>query len=323
MDILISEEVNSPFVTALARKYHLVCAGSLWKQRAALKQQIREARAIMVRNQTQVNAQLLAAATRLEVVGRIGVGLDNIDLKAATDRGVVVVAPLDANAISVAELTIGLTIALARKLPLADHSTKSGKWDRKRCMGVELSGKTLGICGFGRIGRLVGRSARALGMNLAVYDPYIKSDSPALTELNALAHKNLADALALADFVTVHMPLTPGTKRLFNARTFAAMKRGSFFINTSRGGIMDERALLACLRKDHLAGAALDVRATEPPGKSAFDQMDNVILTPHIGSFTVEAQSRTFQAVCDDVDRVLQGTPALNFVNLPLPKRPE
>ena len=321
MDILIPEDLASPFITALARKYEVVADGTLWKSPKLLKQKIRGARAIMVRNQTRVSAQLLAAAPHLLAIGRVGVGLDNIAMPAATQSGIVVVAPLEANATSVAELTIGLLLGLARKMALADRCTRAGEWDRKRCTGVELNGKTLAICGFGRIGRLVGKVARSLGMRLVVFDPYVKADSSALTEVGAISCAKLPDALAQADFVTVHLPLTSGTKRLFNARTFAAMKPGAFFINTSRGGVVDERALLAALKRGRLAGAALDVRATEPPGKSPFDSLNNVVLTPHIGSFTVEAQARTFQAVCDDLDRLLQGQPAINYVNLSQPRR--
>jgi D-3-phosphoglycerate dehydrogenase len=323
MDILISEEMNSPFVEALKRKYEVVSDGTLWKNPNLLGKRIHDAKAIMVRNQTQVTARLLAAAPRLIAIGRVGVGLDNIDVGAATNEGIVVVAPLEANATSVAELTIGLMLSLARKISLADRSTKAGSWDRRACMGFELKGKTLAICGFGRIGRLVGKVARSLAMKLVVFDPYVKADSPALAELEAISCAKLSDALAQADFVTVHLPLTPGTKRLFNTRIFAVMKPGAYFINTSRGGVVDERALLAALKKGRVAGAALDVRGTEPPGKTAFDDLNNVILTPHIGSFTVEAQGRTFQAVCDDIDRLLEGKTAVNYINFASPRKNE
>ena len=217
---------------------------------------------------------------------------------------------------------MGLMLALARKIPLADRSTKSGGWDRKTCTGIELDGKSLAICGLGRIGRMVALRAMAFGMRLFIFDPFIKENSPALAGLNATLCQKLEDALAPADFVTVHSPLTPETKHLFNAPTFAAMKRGAFFINTSRGGVMDEQALLVALEQGQLAGAALDVREIEPPaGKSPFQALDNVILTPHVGAFTTEAQTRTFEAVCDDLDRLLRGEAAVNFVNIAQPKR--
>jgi D-3-phosphoglycerate dehydrogenase len=321
MDILISEDFDSSFITALERRYRIVREPGLWKNPKLLKQQIQSARALMVRNQTQVTREILAAAPGLVAVGRVGVGLDNIDVAAATSLGIVVVAPLEANAVSVAELTIALMLALARKVPAADRTTKAGAWDRKGCTGLELNCKTVAICGFGRIGRLVAKVARSLGMDIVVFDPFVKAGSPALTEVGAKSCRKIETALAQADFVTIHLPLTPGTKRLFNARTFGAMKPGSFFINTSRGGVVDEAALLRVLKRGWLAGAALDVRTTEPPGKTAFDGMDNVILTPHIGAFTVEAQARTFQAVCQDLDCLLRDRPALNYVNLAQPGR--
>ena len=366
MDILISEDLDAPAIQRLAGKHTLVRDPDLWKNPAALKKKIHGARTIVIRNQTRITADLLSAAPNLIGIGRIGVGLDNIDVPAATKAGIVVIAPLDANAASVADLTMGLMLALARKIPLADRSTKAGAWDRKTCTGIELDGKTLAICGLGRIGRMVALRALAFGMRLVVFDPFVKENSPALAGLDATLCQKLEDALAQADFVTVHSPLTPETKHLFNARRFAVMKRGAYFINTSRGGVMDERALQAALEKGQLAGAALDVREVEPPStnllrrtssvkpppsnllrqkhyggrealrrsgsttevgkhyggqESAFDTLDNVILTPHVGAFTTEAQTRTFEAVCDDLDRLLRGEPAINFVNIPQPNK--
>jgi D-3-phosphoglycerate dehydrogenase len=322
MDLLISEELVSPAIQRLQQKYSTISQADLWKNPAQLKHKIAEARAIMVRNQTKVTAELLGSAPNLIAVARVGVGLDNIDVQAATNHGVVVLAPLNANAVSVAELTLGLMLALARKIAFADRSTKAGGWDRKGCTGIELDGKTLAICGLGRIGRLVGARAKAFGMKLTVFDPFVKENSPALLELGAHLCQTLEQALSAADFVTVHSPLTTETRHMFNDRSFAAMKKGSFFINTSRGGVMDETALLKSLRSDHLAGAALDVREIEPPtSRTEFEKMANVILTPHVGAFTTEAQTRTFEAVCDDLDRLFRGEPAVNYVNLAKPAR--
>ncbi len=322
MDILITEDLQAPAIDRLETKYKIIRDGALWKDAARLKTAISEARAVMIRNQTQLSAEMLDAAPKLVGIGRVGVGLDNIDVAAATTLGVVVVAPLNANAVSVAELALGLMLALARKIPLADRSTKAGGWDRRGCTGIELDGKTLAICGLGRIGRLVALRARAFGMKLVVFDPFVKAGSPALTESGATLCEKLPEALAVADFVSVHSPLTPETRHLFNAQAFAAMKRGACFINTSRGGVMDETALLAALQSGHLRGAALDVREVEPPAsRSAFETLDNVILTPHVGAFTVESQTRTFEAVAMDLDRLLSGQPALNFVNLERSKR--
>jgi D-3-phosphoglycerate dehydrogenase len=318
MDILISEDLDSPAINRLGEKFQIVRAPELWKDAARLKEAIRGVRAIMVRNQTQVKGDVLAEAQNLLAIGRVGVGLDNIDVEEATKRGIVIIAPLNANATSVAELTFGLMLALARRIPFGDRSTKAGGWDRKGCTGIELDKKTISICGFGRIGKMVAARARAFGMRIVVFDPFVKADSPGLGEVGATLATRLQEALEIADFVTVHSPLTPETKHMFDVNAFAAMKRGSFFINTSRGGVMDEKALLGALENGHLGGAGLDVREVEPPKeKSALALLDNVILTPHIGAFTQEAQARTFECVCEDIDRVLSGGAAVNYVNLP------
>jgi D-3-phosphoglycerate dehydrogenase len=322
MDILISEDLDAPAIQNLASKYNIVREPGLWKDPVRLKELLRHARAIMVRNQTQLTAEVLAGAPKLVGIGRVGVGLDNIAVEAATKQNIVVIAPLNANATSVAELALSLMLGLAHKIAFSDRSTKAGGWDRKGCTGIELDKKVLALCGFGRIGRMVAARARAFGMRVIVFDPFLKADSPQLGEVGATLLTKLEDALNVADFVSVHSPLTPDTKHMFNAQAFAAMKPGSFFINTSRGGVMDEKALLQALQSNHLGGAALDVREVEPPGeRSAFETMDNVILTPHIGAFTIEAQTRTFEGVCEDLDRVLSGKPALNFVNIPSPRR--
>lgn len=322
MDILVTEDLESPALDKLLAKYKVVRNPGLWNEPAHLLEQIAQARAVMIRNQTKMTAQVMAAAPQLQAIGRVGVGLDNIDTAAATERGVVVIAPLNANATSVAELTLGLILALARRIAYADRTTRAGAWDRRQCTGIEVDKKVLALCGFGRIGRMVAARARAFGMRIVVFDPFVKADSPHLGEIGASLATRLEEALELADFVSVHLPLTPETQRLFNGKAFAGMKRGAFFINTSRGGVMDESALIQALHSGHLGGAALDVRAVEPPGeRSALESMDHVILTPHIGAFTREAQARTFEAVCDDLDRVLRGEPAVNYVNIPQAKK--
>src|SRR5208337_3674540 len=212
MDILITEDLQSAALDQLGHKYKILREPSLWKDAARLKTAAAQARALIVRNQTQVSAEVLANAPNLIAIGRVGVGLDNIDVASATKLGAVVVAPLNANAVSVAELTMGLVLALARKLASADRSTKAGGWDRKACTGIELDGKWLGLCGFGRIGRLVGARARAFGMRLAVFYPYVKPDAAVLLESQAQYCGRLEELLAAADFVSVHMPLTPETR---------------------------------------------------------------------------------------------------------------
>lgn len=322
MDILITEDVSSPGFDALAEEFEVVVDATLWSDDARLTEAIREARAIVVRNQTQVTAELLAGAPQLSVVGRCGVGLDNIDVDEATRLGIVVVAPLGANAVSVAEFTMGLLISVARKISFGDRSTRAGGWDRKGCAGVELEGKTVAICGFGRIGRNVATRARAFGMNIAVYDPYMKPDSPELKAVDGRLMGKVEDALAVADFICLHSALTEETRHLIDRRTLEATKPGAYLINTSRGGIVDERALIDSLKTGRLAGAALDVREVEPPeGRAELEAMENVVLTPHCASFTREAQARTLEAVAGDLGRILRGEAAVNFVNMAEPKR--
>jgi D-3-phosphoglycerate dehydrogenase len=319
IDVLISEDLDSPEIARLASAYSVAKVGALWKDPNGLKNQIRGARTILVRNQTRVTAELLSEAPQLLAVARLGVGLDNIDVAAASERGVVVIAPLEANAVSVAELTMALLLALARKVSSADRLTRAGRWERQACTGVELQGKLLAIAGFGRIGKLVAARARAFGLRLLVFDPFIPRDTPALREFQATLCPSLEQALGGADFVSVHSPLTGVTKQMFNENSLAAIKRGAFFINTSRGELVNETALVELLQNGHLAGAALDVRQVEPPVAGVLERMDNVILTPHIGAFTREAQTRTFQAVCLDLDRILRGEPATCFVNFAVP----
>jgi len=318
MDILITEDLQSIHVDTLGERFSVERAPGLWKDATALLERIHDVRAVMVRNQTRITAEVIAAATKLAVIGRVGVGLDNIDVKAATQRGIPVIAPLAANAVSVAELTMGLILALARRIPLGDRSTKSGGWDRRGCTGTEISGKTLTLVGFGRIGRLVATRARVFQMDVVAFDPYLPADAPRLEDSGIRLVTSLEEALGTADFVSVHLPLGPDTKHLFDSRRFAAMKRGAFFINTSRGGVMDEEALEAALESGQLGGAGLDVREVEPPREPGpLAQRDNVILMPHVGAFTVEAQDRTFKAVCEDVACILEGRPAHNVVNPP------
>lgn len=322
MDILISEDLKAPALERLASRFNVVADGSLWQAPERLIEAARDARVLVVRNQTQVTARLLESAPKLIGIGRVGVGLDNIDVATASKLGVVVIAPLNANATSVAELTFGLLLALARKIPQGDRTTKAGQWDRKGCTGIELAGKILAIFGLGRIGGMVANLGRSLGMQLVAFDPFVKPDAPILRETGTRLCAKPEQALTNADFITVHLPLTPDTTHLFNAKLFDAMKPGSYFINTSRGGVVDEAALVHALQNGQLAGAALDVREVEPPkNQGALESLPNVILTPHIGAFTIEAQTRTFEAVAADVERLLDGKPAVNFVNFPRPRR--
>jgi D-3-phosphoglycerate dehydrogenase / 2-oxoglutarate reductase len=319
-DILVTENIIGTAMDELRQQFDLVFAPEIWKQQDELIAIVPNFRAIIARNQTLLTRELIAAAQHLEIIGRAGVGMDNVDLPAANDHGVVVALTPEQNSNSVAELTIGLLIALSRKLSLADRDTKAGKWDRPRFMGTEISGKTLGIVGFGRIGSTLAIKARALGMTTVACDPYVESDC-----LRALESRTrltpLEEVLAVADYVTLHLPENDETRGMFGADEFALMKPTAYFINTARGGVVQETALIEALQEKRLAGAALEVRQQEPPVPSAFDAMDNVIQLPHIGAQTREAQHRVVTAICRDVAAVLRGGEAKHFANFSKPRK--
>lgn len=320
MDVLISELMTGPAIADLAAKFSVVNRPELWRSASDLKRDVANCRALIVRNQTRVTADLLQAAPGLLVIGRAGAGLDNIDLAAATAAGVVVVSTPDQNALSVAELTIGLMLALARQIPAADRDTRAGGWNRQRFVGMEVHGKALGVVGLGRIGFMTARRARALGLRILAHDDFINPDATSVAETEAEL-VSLDELLSRADFVSCHVPLTPQTRRLFDYERFSRMKPSAYFLNLSRGEVVDEAGLARALQEKRLAGAALDVRETEPPAASALSAMENVILTPHIAAFTREGQARVMTALCADVARVLQGEPARNFANFPVPRQ--
>ena len=254
---------------------------------------------LIVRSATKVDASLLDGADSLRVVARAGVGVDNIDVDAATRRGVVVFNTPSANTLAAAEMTIALMLAVTRKVAAADHSVHDGVWDRASFQGVELYGKVLGLVGAGRIGREVAARARAFGMTVVACDPYL-ADS---VDVDLCP---LEQVLAEADVVSLHVPLNDDTRHLIDARAIASMKPGSFLINASRGGVVDEAALVEALQTGHLAGAALDVYEQEPlPPESQLRSAPNLVLTPHLGASTAEAQRRVAVEAAELVHRAL------------------
>ncbi len=312
-DVLIAEDIRGNAVDELSSRFDVAFEPELWRDLPSLAIRVAEFRGLIIRNQTQINTNLLRSAKKLEVIGRAGVGLDNVDVNAVLRAGVVLTSTPDQNAISVAELAIGLMLSLARNIPAALEDTRQGSWNRRRFWGTELYGKTFGIIGAGKIGFLTARRAQALGMNILAYDPYISRDNVLLFELNAEL-VSLEDLLARADVVSCHLPATPETANLLSASCFARMKPTATFLNTSRGEVVDEDALLAALQSGAIAGAALDVRSKEPPTIGELEKLPNVLLTPHIAALTHEAQDRVTTAICEDVARVLDGKPALNAV---------
>jgi D-3-phosphoglycerate dehydrogenase len=319
--ILISEDVTGIGIERLKKKYLVHADADLWKKDSELKDAVQGIDALIIRNQTKVTAALLSKARALQVIGRAGVGYDNIDVPAATQAGVVVSYSPEENAVSVAEHVFGLLLALARKIPGADRSVKNGRWERKKYHGVELLGKTLGILGLGKIGTRVALRAKAFGMRLLAHEAYLSTTHLHFTETGTCL-VSFDQLLAESDFLTVHLPLSEKTRGMFNLKIFEKMKPTAFLINTSRGEIIVEEDLVKALQAGKLAGAALDVREIEPPpAGSPLYVLDNVILTPHTAGLTYEAQEKVVDAVAEDVDRVLSGQPALRYVNFPLSKK--
>jgi D-3-phosphoglycerate dehydrogenase len=319
-DIVISEYMRGAALETLRSRFDVLLDAELWKKPDELTEKVKSCRALIVRNQTPVTAALMKSAPELLVIGRAGVGLDNVDVKYAEQAGIVVSFTPDQNAISVAELAIGMMLSLARPIPAADHDTKSGNWQRQKFMGTELYGKMLGIVGAGKIGYLTARRAMAFGMRILAYDPFLSQDNILLSDLQAEL-VDLDELLARADVVSCHLPATPQTTGLLNRERFKKMKRGVLFINTSRGKVVSEPDLVEALKSGIVGGAALDVRGEEPPVAGELETLPNVILTPHIAAFTKEAQERVSRAVCEDIARVLDGKPAMSAVRSAVPRR--
>ena len=271
--------------------------------------------ALVVRSETKVTAAIIEAGKKLQVIGRAGIGVDNIDLEAATRHGIVVVNAPTGNAISTAEHTIALIFALARHIPQANIRLKSGEWKREDYIGSEVRNKTLGIIGLGRVGSEVARMAKALEMKLIVYDPYVSTDRARQLGVELVA---LDELLKRSDFITVHVPLTPATKSIIGSKELALVKPTAKVINAARGGIIDEEALYKAVTEGRVAGAAVDVFSKEPAIDNILLKSDKVIVTPHLGASTAEAQTSVSVDVAEQVLAVLKGQAARYAVNVPL-----
>ena len=309
--ILVTEKIGAEGLAALKHVAEVDVRLDLTAE--TLLDVLPEYDALVVRSQTKVTANVLAAGTRLRVVGRAGTGVDNIDLDAANRQGILVVNAPASNSIAVAELTIGLMLALARHIPQAHSSLQSGKWERTKYSGWEVRGKTLGLVGFGRIAAEVARRARALEMNIIAYDPIINAERAAQL---GVAPVTLDELVAQADVVSLHVPLIDATRNLFDATRLAQMKRGAYLINCARGGIVDENALAEALASGQIGGAALDVFAKEPPTGPLL-ALPNLIGLPHLGASTEEAQALTAADVAEGVVDALAGRSPRYAVNAP------
>jgi (S)-sulfolactate dehydrogenase len=306
-DVLISEFMDRDAAEALIADYDVLWKPDLWGRRDELLSQVVDSRAIIIRNATRVDAELLAAAPKLKVVARMGVGLDNIDLEACKARGIEVCPSIGANAASVAEYVITTALILLRGP--AYRSTPDvigGAWDRPKFTdGLELGGKVIGVVGFGSIGQVVAAKASALGMEVIAYDAVMRDEAPAW---NGATRVGLPQLISESDVITLHCPLLPETRNLLGAREFAQMKRGAILINSARGGIVDEVACAAALKSGSLGGAALDTLNKEPIDQATcalFSGIENLILTPHIAGVTRDSNKRIADVAVANVRRVL------------------
>lgn len=312
MSVLITEDVWGDPLRRLGESWSVERSPDLWKDRADLLVAAQEVQALVVRNRTQVDAELIAAAPNLRIIARAGVGLDNIDLAAADAADVVVAAPLGANARSVAEHALGLALTLARNTVERDRDTRSGGWNR--APGRELRGGRWGLLGAGATARECAHLANAIGMEVIAYDPYVEPTSPALVEAG-IRLAPLSEVVATSDVVSCHLPATPETQGLVGEGLLAQMRPRTLFVNVGRGEVIDEEALADALEAGMIAGAALDVRAIEPPtSRGRLENLPTTVLTPHIAGITHESQEAILQVLATDIDAVLRGEEARAMV---------
>ncbi|WP_082232011.1 phosphoglycerate dehydrogenase [Halobacillus massiliensis] len=312
--VLISDPLSEDGIKPLLEAADIEAVMDSSLSHEELLNELKNSDALIVRSQTQVTRELFENAPNLKIVGRAGVGVDNIDLDAATDHGVVVVNAPDGNTISTAEHTMAMLMSLARNIPQAYHQLKQNRWERKKFVGVELKNKTLGIVGFGRIGREVAHRAKGHRMNVIAFDPFLTKEK---AEKAGVQHGELEEVLQQADFLTVHTPLIDKTKHLINKETIKLMKPGARILNCARGGIVEEDALYEAIQNGKIAGAALDVFEEEPAIDHPLLSLEEVIATPHLGASTVEAQENVATDVSYDIIEQLRGGSVKHPVNMP------
>lgn len=311
--VLVAEKIAETGVDMLRERFD-VDLGTDWS-REELIEKIGAYHGILIRSATQLDAELIERADSLKVIGRAGVGVDNVDVPAATKRGIVVANAPEANTVAAAEHTVALMLALARNIPQAHASLTSGKWERSKFGGTEVEGKTLGILGFGRIGQLVATRARAFGMRVVAYDPFVSTER--FRELGVEKAETPEDVLATGDFITLHLPKTPETQGFINTETLAKCKDGVRIINVARGPLVVDEDLKAALDSGKVAGAALDVFTTEPITDHPLFGYPNVVVTPHLGASTAEAQDRAGVQTAEQVVNALTGGVVSTAVNIP------
>lgn len=315
MKILISDSMSSKAVEILKNRPGLDCEVSTGLKPEELKKKIKDFHALVVRSSTKVTAEIIEAAENLKVVGRAGTGVDNVDTIAATKKGIVVMNTPGGNTVTTAEHAVAMMMALARKIPQATASMRKGEWEKKKFEGTELTGKTLGILGVGNIGSVVASRALGLRMNVVAYDPFISAEA---ADKLGVSLVSMDDLFAKSDFISVHVPLMNETKNVVNADAFKKMKKGVKLINCARGGIVNEKDLAEAIKAKIVSGAALDVFEKEPPpADNPLLQMEEVILTPHLGASTHEAQESVAIAIAEQIADYLSSGTIRNAVNVP------
>lgn len=313
MKVLIADQINEKGIDELKDIAEVVVQTNITPEE--LVDSIADYDGIVVRSRTKVTREVIETSSKLKIIARAGVGVDNVDVKAATEKGIMVVNAPESTSITVAEHTMGIILSLARKIAIADKSVKDGKWEKSKFMGSELSGKTLGIIGMGRIGSQVATRCKAFNMEILVNDPYITEDVAARLGAKIVDRDTLFKD---ADVISIHVPLTPETKHSINQEQFKQMKDTAFIINCARGGIINEKDLYHALANGDIGGAGLDVFEKEPPKDSPLLNLDNLVVTPHIGASTREAQRDAAIIVAKEIKKVLTGESPKNVLNMPV-----
>ncbi len=312
MKVLVSDPISDRGIEILRNEFDVDIATGLGA--SELIKLIGDYDALIVRSETQVTREVINAGKKLKIIGRAGVGVDNIDVNTATEQGIIVVNAPEGNTISAAEHTIAMMMAMSRNIPQANASLKSKKWDRKKFMGVEVMDKILGVIGLGRIGSEVAKRAQGMEMKVLAYDPFI---SPERADELGVELTTIQDIVKRADYITVHTPLTKETKDLISTKEFAVMKKGARVLNCARGGIINEEALAKAVRNGTVSGAAIDVFVKEPPFDTPLLELERVIVTPHLGASTEEAQINVAVTVAEQIVNALKGLPVKNAINMP------
>ena len=315
MKVLVSEKLAAPGVELLKRDFEVDVILDLGPEE--LLEKIGGYDGLIIRSATQVTSEVIERAQNLKAIGRAGIGVDNIDIEAATKRGVIVANAPESNTVAAAEHTLGLMLATARRIPAADSSLRGGEWKRSVFKGVEVAEKTLGLVGLGHVGAIVARGALGMGMRVLAYDPYVSEDR--MRSMNVERAESTDQVFEQADFVSLHVRRTPQTMGLVNEDTLAKMKPSAYLINVARGGIVDELALYNALKENVIAGAALDVFAEEPTTNSPIFGLPNAVVTPHLGASTAEAQDRAGITAAEQVAAALRGVVPMHTINAPVP----